>query len=271
MSGKVIGFTMRLWKKILVIVVVVAAIFIVGGISIYKFVIIPKYIEPVLISASSALRDADVQDVMMTMAQDLADKGVIDKNTLRNYMNQARKYTVKEQTAGTADGEAEDDEIEVDARINTSKTDETTTSVKSQTSSLGVKSIKTIEDEIPDEDVAVNQSYSEKFNTDNYSSSASGSGSMGDIIDFAGEDVDAPMSSSRANSLYNKIINAMSAHERSVFFSVIGKADTGKLMSLYQSGNKSEAAEYLQGILGSGEYEEAVSIFYKYAPLLMEE
>lgn len=56
---------------------------------------------------------------------------------------------------------------------------------------------------------------------------------------------------------------------KSIFFSVIRKADTNKLLELRN--DKLGAKEYLQSILDNDEYSKAVEIFYKYAPMLYEE
>lgn len=259
---------MDTWKKILIIIASAAAVLVLGGICIYKFFVVPKYIEPVIISASTALRDADVQEVMIDLAQDLNDKGVIDNSTLRNYMNQAKKY-VNSQNQTDLDFEEGDQDsisagVEIDERIDTAK-DNDTTSVSTSTSSLGIATIKVVGDTEQSNSSSVpksEESYSQKFNISNEYAD--------EEDDHDNSEESGMISDEEAKTIYNKIMAAMSSHEKNVFFSVIGKADTNKLMALYASSDKAEAKEYLMSILGEAEYEEALSIFYKYAPMLME-
>lgn len=274
---------MRLWKKILVLVAAALAILGVGGISVYKFIVVPKYIEPVLITASSALRNADVQDAITEIAEDLADRGIINEATLKNYMRQARKYTSAEKSSNAVysskinmmnEEKPLADESSVGERINTGNSNDTTLTAQTSRSSLGVNTVRSSED--AEGYARVNETYSNKFNTDHSDDvNADEEPEMLTLDQQTSEELSPEakeaISSSRANSLYNKIINAMSMHERTVFFSVIGKADTDKLMSLYKNSDRSGAKEYLQSILSSDEYAEAVDIFFRYAPLLLEE
>ena len=274
---------MRLWKKILVLVAAAVTILVIGGIAVYKFIVVPKYIEPVLITASSALRNADVQDAITEIAEDLADRGIINEATLKNYMRQARKYTSAEKSSTSVYSSRtnmfnEDkplvDENSVGQRINTGNDNDTTLTAQTSRSSLGVNTVRSSEDS--DGYARINETYSNKFNTDHSDDvNTDEEPEMLTLDQQASEELSPKakeaISSSRANSLYNKIINAMSMHERTVFFSVIGKADTDKLMSLYKNSDRSGAKEYLQSILSSDEYAEAVDIFFRYAPLLLEE
>ena len=92
-----------------------------------------------------------------------------------------------------------------------------------------------------------------------------------DKADTMGSEVSKAVSDTRAGILYNKIMSAMTASERAVFFSVVAKTDVNQLMQMYKTSNKSGAKQYLQSVLESNEYSEAVEIFFKYAPLLIEE
>lgn len=252
------------WKKIVLIVVVAGVLLFAAGMSIYKFVIIPKYIEPVLISASSALRDSDVQDIMIKIAQELEEKGVIDKATLRNYTNKANQYSNSVNYDMDAEPEYDDQ-----GRASTTKSENDTVTAKAGKSSIGIKTIKVNDSDATEG--ASSERYSQEFNMSNSAEQYISAEEKNLVLDKNGDNtVTGEISSSRANSLYNRIMDAMTAHEKSVFFGVLAKADTSELLEVYKAGDKSDAKEYLQSILSSAEYSEAVSIFYKYAPMLME-
>lgn len=271
---------MSLWKKILLIVGGVIALLAIGGVSLYKFVIVPKYIEPVLVSASTALKDSEVQDAIAEIGTDLVDRGVIDENTLRNYMRKARKYTSAEQDSTTRSSRLDSNNTlsqtdgMLDTETSTSNSgDETTIQSQSAKSSLGIKNIKTAER--TDAEARVNESYSQKFNSDR-ASEMEMENENSYTFDKSNTEELTPeaqkaISDTRAKKLYDKIMGAMSLHERTVFFSVVEKADTDKLMTLYKNSDREGAKEYLQSVLSGNEYSEAVEIFFKYAPLLFEE
>ncbi len=272
---------MSLWKKILLIAGGVIALLVIGGVSLYKFVIVPKYIEPVLVSAATALKDSEVQDAIAEIGADLADRGVIDENTLRNYMRKARKYTSAEQGSTTSSSRLDSNDMlsQTDGISDNTGTDtknsgdETTIQSQSAKSSLGIKNIKTAER--TDAEARVNESYSQKFNSDRVSDMEMENENAYTFDKSNTEELtpeaQKAISDTRAKKLYDKIMGAMSLHERTVFFSVVEKADTDKLMTLYKNSDREGAKEYLQSVLSGNEYSEAVEIFFKYAPLLFEE
>lgn len=268
---------MSLTKRILLIAATAIVVLAIGGMSVYKFVIVPKYIEPVLNSASEMLKDSEIQDTITDIAHDLADKGVIDNETLKNYMRKAKKYTASSRiTGGSTMDDLTEQVTQSGARIDTTS-DNKSNIINSQKSSLGITEVKSLDEE-DTENAKINQSYSQKFSEDNVYSLEAAIEEEEYTLDEAVTDkqkadlgLDEAVETTRANKLYDKIMKAMSAHERAVFFSVIGKADTSKLISLYQTSNRSGAKEYLQSILDNSEYNEAVEIFFKYAPLLLED
>lgn len=285
---------MSLWKKILLTAAAAVAVLAAGGAALYHFVIVPKYIEPVIASAADALKDSEIQDMITDVAEDLAGRGVIDEETFENYMRKAEKYT----SAGAASEAASElrgrysssgrtasgtgrvssaAEEETESR-GEEELDETTVQSQSAKSSLGVANIKTSEGVDP-ADAKINESYSSKFSAEGRREEQ-----LEEDLEFEeqytfdeGEEeeldpaVQEALSESRAKRIYQNIMSAMSLHERTVFWSVIEKADTDRLMTMYQTSDEEGAKEYLKSILNNDEYSEAVEIFFKYAPLLLEE
>ena len=262
---------MSLAKKIVLITVAAVAALTVSGMSIYKLIIVPKYIEPLLDSAAEMMKDSDVRNTITSIAADLADRGVLDENTFKEYMRKSRQYASSSMTSDSSDDMPVSGE-----RINTSSVyDENTSSEESDkenlSSSLGIERARVLEKSDTSE-AKVNESYSKRFNENNLSDGdwiENGRYTLDDAISGGKINTTNTTDKSRASKLYDKIVGAMSMSEKSVFFSVIGKADTNKLLELRN--DKQGAKEYLQSILDNDEYSEAVAIFYKYAPMLYEE
>ena len=280
---------MSLWKKIVLIVIAAIAVLAIGGVSLYNFVIVPRYIEPVIASASEALKDAEIQDVITDVAKDLVDRGVIDETTFENYMREAEKYTSAGASSGAMSSSSEyslntDRAASETDSVNSSGADgnaadsynETTIQTQSARSALGMANVRTSEDN--DSEARVNESYSRKYSTNNDEEEEQAALEEEQLYAFnedTSEELDpetqAAISESRAERLYDRIMSAMTMHERAVFFSVIERADTNTLMTMYNTSDKEGAKEYLQSILSNDEYSEAVEIFFKYAPMLLEE
>lgn len=259
---------MSLAKKIVLITAAVIAALTVSGMTVYKLIIVPKYIEPLLDSAAEMMKDSDVQDTVTSIAKDLADRGVLDENTFREYIKKSRKYTGSSTTSGSSDdmpvsGERINTSSIYDENVSGEETDK-----ENLGSSLGIERARVLEKSDTSE-AKVNESYSKRFNENNSSDGdwiENGRYTLDDAV--SGEKINTA-DKSRASRLYDKIVGSMSISERKVFFGVIGKADTNKLLELRN--DKQGAKEYLQSILDNDEYSEAVAIFYKYVPLLYEE
>ena len=249
---------MGLLKKILKIAAGIIIVLAVAVPLIYKFVIVPKYIEPILVKVSTIMKDEDLQETMADIAADLTDSGVIDENTFKKYINSTSRYTKRPEASHKNNSKSPSGD----------STDVTRNVISGSRSSLGMVSVNPIDDY--SDTARVNEKYSQKFSSSN-----------DDKLFIEGEKreeqstedfvLNDAVSNSKESELYNKIIKAMTIHERAVFFSVMSKADADKLIELYNASDKAAAKEYLHSVLDSGEYNEAVEIFFKYAPLLLEE
>lgn len=274
---------MQNWKRVLLLVAVVIALLASGGAALYKFIIVPKYIEPILVSVSTVMRDPDIQDTIVNVADDLSDKGVIDENVLKNYLRKAKRYTTAERVAMS--GTRTTKSSSTDNSEKNTNNDEKITDAQYAKSVLGIDEMSLSSNNT--ENARVNESYSSKYSSynnddDDLLEIEYGPDSETDEIqqkyldssdkaDTMGSEVSKAVSDTRAGILYNKIMSAMTASERAVFFSVVAKTDVNQLMQMYKTSNKSGAKQYLQSVLESNEYSEAVEIFFKYAPLLIEE
>ncbi len=79
---------MKKWQKILIGAVTAAAVLAAGAAIIFKTVVVPKYIEPILETAALVLNDDDVKKDIAALAEEYAKKGLIDKNLVEKYMSE---------------------------------------------------------------------------------------------------------------------------------------------------------------------------------------
>ena len=79
---------MKKLQKILIGAVTAAAVLAAGAAIIFKTVVVPKYIEPILETAALVLNDDDVKKDIAALAEEYAKKGLIDKNLVEKYMSE---------------------------------------------------------------------------------------------------------------------------------------------------------------------------------------
>lgn len=257
-------------KKIIICAVAAIGVLSGGAYIVYSKYIVPKYIEPVLETTADMLKDSDIQEALSGFAEELVANGSLDKETLKAYEKNINKYTKKNTSSGVSSSDAYSDS----KSDNTQELkDETTTIISSASSELGIKTVNTD----PSVKGVAGQKMSDKYRIKDEEDDAppedktyQGSSASSDNSDSSSNDKTSK--EDKEAVLYKKIINAMTPHERSVFYSVMLKADETKLRSIYASPNaRAEAKEYLSSILNESEYSEAVTIFFKYAHLLYEE
>ena len=154
---------MQNWKRVLLLVAVVIALLASGGAALYKFIIVPKYIEPILVSVSDVMRDPDIQDTIVNVADDLSDKGVIDENVLKNYLRKAKRYTTAERVAMS--GTRTTKSSSTDNSEKNTNNDEKITDAQYAKSVLGIDEMSLSSNNT--ENARVNESYSSKYSSYN--------------------------------------------------------------------------------------------------------
>ncbi|MDD6484233.1 MAG: hypothetical protein PUF72_06645 [Clostridiales bacterium] len=243
-------------KKIVICAAAAVAVISLSGYLIYSKYIVPTYIEPVLETTANLLKDTDVQKAITDVAKELVDNGTLDKNTLKIYERNVSKY-IDPQVPEAAPAREDEPSSEEET------SDANTLVVSSSKSELGIVSVNT--------NPAVSGTAGQKL-SDKFRENAEEEIDLEKVTYEMGQEDETVETGEEKNAseLYNKIISVMSSHERSVFYSVVWRADINTLKSIYSSGDKAAAKEYLHSILSDSEYEEAVSIFFKYAYLLVE-
>lgn len=260
---------MELWKKILIVVASVLLVFLSIAIGVYNFYIVPKYIEPALEFASSALMNPEYQDLLSELAGDLMDEGILDQYTAKTYLRKSRKYTSVGRNYASSNKNSFDD-IDIDDIFNKDEDEEekkrdTNLLIGTKRTSIGIEMIRS-DNDFPDAEPSGYHSYSEKQDIIDQNKEADDitpdneENNVGDELTFEDDN--------SGNGLYSKIFKAMKQHERATFLSVISKVDITEIISLYNMGDKTGIKQHLQSRLSEEQYKEALDIFYRYAPLL---
>lgn len=268
---------METWRKILIGIIAFLAVVFIGGFYIYNYYIIPTYIEPALQLASDALKDKEVQSLLAELADDLVDEGVLNQETAKNYIRQTNKQN---RTSEPIEEENELESILTEEDIqeqflnpeSTTKPRDTESMIVafSSNSNIGIETIKS------DEDQSEKKTSSYHTYSDKQAYIAKNQGIDHNIAakkDEAKEDgefVDIETDKNTATTLYNRVINAMAPQERTVFYTVLTKVSVAELRTLYSAGDKEGIKTHLKERLDTQIYKSAVSIFYKYAPLLYQ-
>ncbi len=253
---------MKLWKKILIIIAAVLVVLSAVGACVYKFYIVPKYIEPALEFVSTALMNSEYQDALSDLANELVEDGILDEYTAKTYLRKSRKYTsVGRNEIGNSkkdklDSESLEDIMNDDTDEN--RREENVFAGTSRTK-IRIEVVKSDAD-YPNEEYSGYHTYSEKQDTINKNKEDDYANT--DVIEFTTDNTNTNQ------GLYNKIFSAMKPHERTVFLSVISQVDVTELISLYNMGDKAGVKEHLRSHLSDEQYKNAVDIFYKYSPLL---
>lgn len=77
---------MKRWKIVLISVIASLALILGGGLCIFHFFVIPRYVDPFLKSAVELLDSEDVKREISDLAKEFADKGLLDEELLEQYL-----------------------------------------------------------------------------------------------------------------------------------------------------------------------------------------
>ena len=268
---------METWRKILIGITAFLAVIFITGFCIYNYYIIPTYIEPALQLASDALKDKEVQSLLADLADDLVDEGVLNQETAKNYIRQTNKQN---RTSELIEEENELETILTEEDIqeqflnpeSTAKPRDNESMIVafSSNSNIGIETIKSEED-YSDKKTSSYHTYSDKqsYIAKNQDIDNNINTKENDT-EKDSEFVDIDTDKNTATTLYNRVINAMAPQERTIFYTVLTKVSVADLRTLYSAGDKEGIKTHLKERLDNQTYKSAVSIFYKYAPLLYQ-
>ena len=78
---------MKRWKIILISVILALLLLGGGGICVYRFFIVPRYLEPLLQTAVTILESEEVQKEISSLVKDFSDQGLLDEELLKQYLS----------------------------------------------------------------------------------------------------------------------------------------------------------------------------------------
>lgn len=246
---------MKKWQIVSIVSVAAAMVVAVSGFLIYKYMVLPKYIEPVIEEVSDYLQDDEILETLHNEAEVLYENGMLDDNTYTNFL---RVY----------DEHYRDDEAYAESVLaarDSRATTEVSQSVETNYASNKV-GVEVIRENNTDENGAADIKYSDTRTSDRVK--AEDYIEAEKIIEESKntpEPTDEPLT---VETAYAKLKSKMTAGEFATFTKIMSKLSIGTLSS-YVS-DKEGLKSYLHSCLSDDEYRTIVNLGYKYVYVFLE-
>ncbi len=258
---------MKRWHIIALAAAAVVAALIVGGSFLYKYYIVPKYMEPIMEEVQNRLRDDDALDSLYKEAVRFHDEGIMDDETYADFVRTYKEHNSDTEGSARAVLEArenDDDQLGKDANSSS-------VTARYASSKVGVEIIQT-----NDNDAAgkANVKYSTERTSDRVKAEdvvqaerviAEKEGTLEDDTDVKDEQDD------EVSSAYAKLKEKMTGEEFSTFLSIMNKLDIATLRTFINSSDKEGLKAYLHSNLSDDEYRQIVNLGYKYMNVLLKD
>ena len=253
---------MKKWHIITGSAILFVTIVVVALSLIYRYVIVPNYIQPIASRASEKLRDDTFLDSLYGQATKLHNEGTLDDDIYSNFVAAYNRHNRNnEDFADEILGDDYDDEV-TESSLKTKRASYASTRV-------GIDLIQTNDSESTGK---ANSSYSAERNSNRPKAE--------DIVEAekirAGlvnpETTEAPTESPEVYEarMLKKLMDTMSASEAAKFRSLMKKLDI-EILRGYSDGHDLDGLkEYLHSKLDNDEYRELVNLGYKYMNLFIE-
>lgn len=226
---------MKKWQIILISIITGLIALSVAGFCIFKFYIVPQYIDPMLRAAVQILNDEDIQEEISEAAREMADRGLLDVKLVDDYsqtVNNRKKSAADKAEAENADDKSETDNVEYIEK-----------------NSVGASNIKVQEDE-------------KKYSYSN-PSSAKVKPSVNTKTD---DNISFDFDSNDEDSMLEKLSTEISSKDMARLYAISSKIDRAKVKSL--SSDRKALKEYIKSVLSEEEYAEGMELYMKYAHLM---
>lgn len=250
---------MKKWQKITGISLAIVMIIAAAGFMVYRFYIVPKYMDPLIKKFSVYIQDDQVLDSLYASAADLHDSGVLSDSIYTKFVTAYNKRNRDdiEYAHNILDGDS------ADASDSSSTT--SSLSAKYASNKVGIEIIQT------------NDEGSGGKSTSTYSSSRTSERTRAEdrleaekILDEAAADAtEKPELDEEA--AYKRLKDNMTSSEYSTLISVMAKLDKNVLKSFLNNKDKEGLKEYLHSKLNNDEYKKIVNLGYKYAYLFIND
>lgn len=252
---------MKKWHIITGISVLAVIVLIAAGSLFYRFFLVPRYVKPVVEQLSDRINDDEVLNALYEEAVKLHGDGVLSDGVYSTFVTAYNKHNRNDsEFAQEVLEQTEENETSPEA-----KTDKTALSVKYASSKVGVEVIQTNDGDAVGK---ADSSYSEARNSSRTKAE--------DIVEarriVADEDKEEKDEmEEEITDAYTKLKENMTASEYTTFLSVMGKLDHNTLKGFMTEYDKEGLKAYLHSKLSDKEYNNIVSLGYKYMSLFIEE
>lgn len=245
---------MKKWHVVLVVSFLAVVLLTVSGVLVYKYYLMPKYIEPIVEDISEYVKQEEVLDKLYDEAVVLHDDGVIEDEIYSKFV---RAYnTFKRDDVEYAQNVLEEHQSQdtLDAKNNSLST-------KYASYKVGVETIQTND---TGENGKADVRYSDERTSDRIK--AEDVVEAEKIIEEADKETPTP---DAVKSAYEKLRTHMTAEEFSFFTKIMRKLDVDTLKTFLS--DKEGLKAYLHENLTDEEYSKSVNLGYKYIYIFIDE
>ncbi len=249
---------MKKWHIIAGISALLVIVLVVAGSLVYKYYLVPKYLEPVVEEFSETMKSDDMLAEIYSVVSDFHDEGVISDDTYSTFMSAYNKRT-RDDEEFAREILAEEDEN------NTSSSDSNSLSARYASNKVGVELIQT-------EDESGKGKAASRYSTDRNSERTKSEDLLDarKIVDSTDEPAETEVPQD-IQSAYDKLREHMTSSEYSTFLKIMRKLDYNDLKTYYTSADLAGLKEYLHSRLSDDEYSETAELYSKYIVLFMED
>lgn len=254
---------MKRWHFLAGAAILVITLLLAAGSMVYKYVIVPHYIEPFAKKFGEALQDDKLLDVLYEQANMLHGEGVLDDDIYADFISAYNKRNRNEdqllQAVPSNDIDDEDEDGSKSSRIK---------KANYASARVGVDLIKTNDG---DAGGRADRTYSSERNSnrpkaeDIVEAEKIRSGIL--EIGETPEPTENPLSDEEA--AYKKLMSHMSSSEAARFMAIMSKLDRDILRSYYENTDIEGLKVYLREQLSEDEYKDIVDMGYKYMDLFI--
>lgn len=249
---------MKKIKIILVAVITAVIILAAAGVGIYKFYLVPNYIEPALVKVTEVMEDDEFSTGITKQIKRLYDQGKLTGAQIEEYLakhSSELKSDNAEEDISLQNKNEEDSEAFAQDENGVEQQNEN--DVNSQ---LGIESVK-IKDE---NDESSNDSRTHYYKDDDSNNNSSSESSASDKTVSKSE-----LRTMSSDELYEKAKSIMSASDFSRAMAIKNKIDISTAVSMKNQGMDA-LNSYLQSALTENEYLDALDLYVKYESCLTE-
>ncbi len=248
---------MKKWQIMLISTILGVALITVAGIMIYRYWVVPNYIQPMVDELGEYVQEETILDRLYIEAEKLHDDGVMEDETYSNFVRAYNEYKRDDLAYAQEILAANDTENDLDSQKNSVGT-------KYASYKVGIEIIKVNDDE--DRNGRADVEYSDERATDRVK--AEDIIKAEKIIEEEEKKQKATPTPDIVSSAYAKLRANMTADEFSTFTSIMRKLDIGELRSYL--GDKEGLKAYLHSKLTNEDYSSIINLGYKYIYVFMQ-